>query len=48
MVLFIKKLCMSRGQDIQIFKSDNLTYVNKNNKRRTLNIRVDEMFKPEF
>ena len=48
MVIFIKKLCQSRGQEIQIFKSDNLTYINKNNKRRSLNIRVDEMFKPEF
>jgi hypothetical protein len=33
---------------VKIFKSDNLVFVNKNHKKRILNIRVDDMFKPEF
>lgn len=31
-----------------MFKTDNMTFVNKSHKKRVLNIRVDDMFKPEF
>lgn len=48
LVLFLKKLSMSRGQEVKIFKSDNLDFVNKNHKKRKLHIRIDDMFKPEF
>ena len=38
----------ARGQNILLYKKDDLVFVNRHNKVKRLNIRVDEMFKPEF
>lgn len=47
-MLFLKRACGLRDHKLKIYKSDKLTFLNRHHKKRTLNVKVEEMFKPEF